>query len=93
MANATRNQPITIQISHDQVDTTQYVLIQDGTDVATKPVDPAGVNFQFPTGFAAGSYTFAVRAEGPGGTSTSDPVQLIVAPGAPNQPVIVIVVG
>lgn len=90
---AIRNQPITCQVQHDGVDTASYDLKQDGAVVASHPLNPAGVAFAFPQGFAPGSYALSVVANGPAGSSESAPVQLVVAPGAPNQPVLVIVVG
>ena len=93
MADAVRNQQITLQVQHDGVDTTSYDLKENGAVVASKPLDPAGVSFVFPQGFAAGAYTFSVVAKGPAGAAESQPVQLVVAPGVPSQPVLVIVVG
>lgn len=93
MAQAPTGTPITIQVQHDQINTDSYDLIIDGAIAASKPVDPAGVNFQYPSGFAPGTYTVSVNAIGPGGTTASDPVTLVVVPAAPSQPTIVIVVG
>jgi hypothetical protein len=93
MPSTTTGTPITVQVQHDQVNTSSYDLVINGTVSASKPVDPAGVNFQFPTGMAQGTYDLVVRAVGPGGTTASDMVQLVVLPAAPSQPTIVIVVG
>lgn len=93
MAQAPTGTPITVQVQHDQVNTDSYNLLIDGALSSSKPVDPAGVNFTFPSGFVPGTYTLVVEAVGPGGTTASDPVTLVVVPAAPSQPTIVIVVG
>lgn len=93
MADATRNQPITVQVISDQIDTDHFELFLNDGLIAIQPIDPAGVNFPFPDGFAPGTYRFRVDAVGPRGTVPSDPVDLVVAPGLPSQPRLVIVVG
>lgn len=90
---AVRNAPFVIQIQHDQVDTAEYVLYSNGTEVARAPVDPAGVQFPFATGLVPGTYSFVVEAVGPAGAVASDPVDLVVVPGLPSKPRLVIVVG
>ena len=99
----TRSTPFTVQIQHDQVDTAGYELLLNGTLHATAPVDPAGVQFPFPQGLPAGTYTLVVRAvRAPGYDPTdpaeithvdSDPVDLVVVPGVPSKPVLLILVG
>ena len=93
MTEAVRNAPFTIQIAHDQLDTTSYRLLINGTQEAEIPVDPAGVQFPFASGLVPGSYTFQVIAVGPAGETASDPVELLVVPGVPAKPRVVIVIG
>jgi hypothetical protein len=94
-----RGTPFTVQVSHDPYEpdgvfnTTEYVLYQNGVEVARAPVSADGVNFQFPSGLAkAGTYTFRVDAVGvvPGDLAASDPVAQVLLPGKPGKPVIVI---
>jgi hypothetical protein len=93
---AAPGQPITIQIAHDGLNTTSYELLIDGEVTESKPFDSAGVAFQLPEGLPAGSYEIQVKAIGPAGEATSDPVTLIVIPpvgDAPTKPRVVIVIG
>lgn len=89
----TRNAPFTVQIEHDQVDTDQYGLTINGALHGTVPVNPAGVQFPFPQGLPPGTYTLVVTVSGPGGEAASDPLDLVIAPGLPSKPRLLIVVG
>jgi hypothetical protein len=90
----TRNAPFTLQVEHDQVDTEEYLLTVNGVaHVPTVPVNPAGVQFRFDEGLPPGTYSFVVIARGPAGETPSDPFELVVAPGLPAKPRLVIVVG
>lgn len=99
----TRNVPFTVQVQHDQADTAGYELYIDGTLYASAPVDPAGVQFTFPSGLTAGRYTLVVRALRAPGYDTndpaevthvdSDPVELVVVPGVPSKPTLIVVIG
>jgi hypothetical protein len=93
MPDLVRNAPFTVQIEHDQVDTDRFDLYVNGQQTDSKPVDPAGVQFVFPAGLVPGSYTFEVEAVGPAGAVRSDAVVLVVTPGVPSKPRLVIVVG
>lgn len=94
MPDATHKQPFTVQIQHDQVDTTEYLLLINDVIVASQPVDPAGVQFPFPEGISPpGTYVFVVVAKGPAGETPSDPVTLVVVPGKPSIPKLLILIG
>lgn len=99
----TRNVPFTVQVQHDQADTAEYGLYVDSVLRASAPVDPAGVQFPFPEGLPAGRYQLVVRAVRASGYDVndpaevthvdSDPVELVVVPGVPSKPVLVVVIG
>lgn len=93
MPEVKRSQPVSYQIEHDGLDTDSYTLIRNGVDVETKPFDPAGVVFQDADGEPdRGTVVMAVRADGPDGSATSDPVEVVVRGGAPSKPKLVVVV-
>lgn len=85
-----RNQPFTIQVEHDQIDTASYVLVENDVFFAEVPVDPAGVQFRFPDGKPPGAYTYHVIAVGTSGLDddrvSSEGVGWIVGPQRPTMP-------
>lgn len=83
------NQPFTVMVDHDGIDTTSYTLYVNGVLNVTLPATAlvnGSVSFPFAQGMPKGSYTFVARAIGPGGETNSDSLALSVTPGPPNKP-------
>jgi hypothetical protein len=92
------NDPFTLAVQHDGLNTTAYELVRDGKLVETKPPQSVvidnvtyAVAFQFPGGLSVGNYTFQLWAAGPGGRIASDVLSVTVVP-APQKPTMRILV-
>lgn len=91
------NAPFALAFDHDGYETTSYQIFLNGVLHTTLPVTalvlqtgvtpPTGtVTLQFPQGLAKGSYTFLIKAVGPGGEASAAPLAQVVTPGNPNAP-------
>jgi hypothetical protein len=67
-------------------DVTKVECYQDGLLIFTKVAAPFGYTV---TGLAAGTYTFTEKAYGPGGTTTSNAVQVTINPATQTGPVVI----
>lgn len=77
-------------VDHDGVDTDSYVLVVNSAVHTVLSSGSALVNgtvkVEFPTGLPKGTYSFVMKAVGPGGEGVSDPLSLSVTAGNPSNP-------
>jgi hypothetical protein len=83
------NQPFALAWDHDGIDTDSYAVLANTQQVASVPVSALAngtAQYSFTSGLAKGSYTFTVKAMGPGGEGLSSPLSLSVTAGNPSNP-------